>query len=58
MALFLAIFALENTWGQVCFSNHSDRVADIKAPLNQIFSFNSTLHIPNINPDNYYIGFQ
>ena len=55
VALFPAILTLGNIQVHICISNCSDKSSNIKSFVNEGFSFGTTLSIPNINPNYYYV---
>jgi len=52
-----AILVLENTKVHVCAFNSYDITTDVEAPINECFSIQAILEIPNINPNDYYVQF-
>ena len=48
---FPAILALRDAWIYICFSNSHNVTSDIKASVNKVFCFGTTLEVPNINPN-------
>lgn len=57
MFLFPAIFVLRNFEIYIYFLNNGNIVADIEIPVNETFSIQTTLDIPDVYPYNYYIRF-
>ena len=52
-----AVLALQNSWVHVCSFDHSDVVADIKAPVDEHFSILAALNVLYIDPDYCHVGF-
>ena len=46
-----AVFALGDSWVHVHPSYSSNIPADVKAPVDEVLSFVTTLMIPNVDPD-------
>ena len=58
MFLLSTILTLQHTWIHVCSTNSGNIASNIKAPVNESFSFVTTLNVPDIQPDNNYIRLQ
>ena len=55
MSPSLAIFALEDFWVSVSFSNCCNVLSNIEASIDEVFGSCTTLSIPDINPDDCHI---
>ena len=55
MSLSPAILALRNAKVHVGSSNSCNKPPYIETPVNKTFSLTSTLNIPDVNPNNWYI---
>ena len=49
------ILVLRDIWVHIGSLNSSNKSSYIKAPINKTFSLTTTLNVPDINPNNYYI---
>ena len=57
ISLFLAVFALGNTWIHVGIMNSGNVASNIEAPINQHFGSSTTLKVSDIHLDDSYIRF-
>jgi len=55
MTPFPTVFTLRNTRVRISHSNCCNIPSDIETPINKVFSLDSTLGIPNVDPYNCYI---
>lgn len=58
MFLLPTILILWHTWIYVCSTNSGNIASNIKAPVNESFSFVTTLNVSDIQLDNNYIRLQ
>ena len=54
---FSAIFALQNSRVHVSSSNCCNIPSNVEGMVDEAFSSATTLNIPNINPDDWHVGF-
>jgi len=52
-----ANFTLGDSRIHVCFSDRSDMIAHVEAPINKEFSILPALHVPNIYPNDGHVQF-
>ena len=52
------ILTLWNFWIHVCILNCCDIVTNVKVPVDYIFSFGTTLRVPNIDLDDGHVRFR
>ena len=57
MISFLAVLALRNIWIHAYFSDCSNMIFYIEAPINKAFFFYSSLWTPNVNPYHSHVRF-
>ena len=57
MSLFPTIFALRNTWIHIYTSNSSNIATNFDASINETFSFDTRLNVPDVNSNNRHIRF-
>ena len=57
VSLFLVVLALEDIRIYVCTLDSCDMASNIKASVNEILGFETTLRIPNVDLDNSYVRF-
>jgi len=55
--LLLAILVLKDSEIHIYFSNGCNVMSNIKISIEEFFSFDSVLGVPNVYPYNYYIWF-
>ena len=58
MFLFLAVFTLEDIRIYVCTLDSCYMASNIKASIDEILGFGTTLRIPNVDLDNSYVRFR
>ena len=58
ITLFPAIIILQNTRIYVCALDCCNMTVDVEIPINKILGIRTTLSIPYINPDHYYVRFE
>ena len=54
---FLTILVLGNIWVHICSSNSHNVMSNVKAFINEIFCFGTTLEVPNINSNHSHVRF-
>ena len=58
VTLFPAVLILWNTWVHICVTNGHNETSNVKMSINDVFCQRTTLEIPDIHPNNHYIGFR
>ena len=58
VSLFLVVLALEDIRIYICTLDSCDMTSNIKASIDEILGFGTTLRIPNVDLDNSYVRFR